>query len=107
MGKRFELIRIKNVIGYLNIIQLYGFVFILYLVYNMGLHYLTFMGNLENKKNLMLVRIMNITDLNSKNTMNNLNIFNDIYAISNILRNTTRIKSVSIGDYGMNNNSCE
>ena len=44
----------------------------------MGLHYLTFMKrNLENRKNLTLVRITNSVGLNSKNILNNVNIFND------------------------------
>jgi len=46
--------------------------FILYLVHDMGLQYLIFMGrSLENKKKLTLVRIMN-----------NVNIFKDSVAMS-------------------------
>lgn len=44
----------------------------------MGIHYLTFMGgNLENRKNLMPVRIMNSANMNSKNIVNNVGIFCD------------------------------
>ena len=45
-------------------------VFILYLAYDMGFHYLTFMkSNLKNKKKLTLARIMNSADKNSKNVL--------------------------------------
>ena len=54
-------------------------VFVLYLAYDMGLHYLIFMGrNLENKKKLRLVRMMNSVGLNRKNIMNSVGIFKDI-----------------------------
>ena len=58
--------------------------FILYLVSNMGLQYLTFMGrNLVNKKKLTPVRIMNSIALCSKNIVNSVGIFNDSANISN------------------------
>ena len=42
----------------------------------MGIHYLTIMGrDVENKKNLMQVRIMNRANMNSKNIVNNVGIF--------------------------------
>ena len=44
---------------------------ILYLDYDMGLHYLTFVGtNVENRKKLRLVRILNSVGMNSTNIVN-------------------------------------
>ena len=55
--------------------------FIPYLAYDMGLHYLTFMGrNLENKKKSALVQIVNSVDMN---VVNNVSISRDSATMNN------------------------
>ena len=61
-----------------NIIQLHWS--ILYLAFNMDLHYLIFMGrNLENIKKLTPARIMN-----SKNIVNKADVFNESVAMNSV-----------------------
>ena len=51
---------------------------ILYLNFDMGLHYLTFMRRqLESRKKLTLVRTMNNASVNGKNIMNNVDNLSD------------------------------
>jgi hypothetical protein len=50
----------------------------LYLAFDVGLHYLTFVRrNLEDKKTLTLIWLMNSAGLNSKIIVNSVGIFND------------------------------
>jgi hypothetical protein len=53
-------------------------VLILYLEYEIGLHYL------ENNRKLTPIRIMNSASINGKNIVNSVGIFNDIVAMNNI-----------------------
>ena len=56
----------------------------LHLAYDMGLHYLTFMGrNAENKKKLMPVWRMNSGGLSNKDIVHNVGIFDDSTSINN------------------------
>ena len=65
--------------GEVEAIQVHGCVPYLYSTYDMGLHYLTFMGrNLENRYFLMMVHITNSAGTNSKNIVNIVSAFNDI-----------------------------
>ena len=60
---------------------------ILYLAFNMGFHYLTFMGrNLKSRKKLMLVRTINIGNMNSKNILNSVSIFNESVVVTSNYR---------------------
>ena len=68
----------------------------MYLAFDMGLHYLTFMGtNLENKKTLMHVQTMNSVSMNNKNIVNILGMFNDNAIMDLFVVNNTRMKNVS------------
>ena len=54
----------------------------------MGIHYLTFMGkNLENGKELTLVRISDNVGMNSKDIVNSVGVSNDIVAMNYIPMN--------------------
>ena len=64
---------LKKILRYYLVAWLYS---ILYLAYDMGLHYLTFLrGNLNNRKKLTLVWIMNSVGMNNMNIANNISIF--------------------------------
>ena len=68
----------------------------MYLAFDTGLHYLTFMGtNLENKKTLMHVQTMNSVSMNNKNIVNILGMFNDNAIMDLFVVNNTRMKNVS------------
>ena len=85
-----------------NIIPIARLYSIIYVAFDMDLHYLTFMRrNLQNKKKLMPVRIMNIVNMNIKNIVNNVGIVNDA------LINMPFLLMVLLGNnHGMNNDSC-
>ena len=68
----------------------------MYLAFDTGLHYLTFMGtNLENKKTLMHVQTMNSVSMNNKNIVNILGMFNDNAIMNLFVVDNTRMKNVS------------
>ena len=59
---------------------------IIYLAYDMGLHYLTFTGrNPRNRKKLTLTWLLNSVIMNSKNMVNDANIFKFSDALNSIL----------------------
>jgi hypothetical protein len=56
----------------------------MYLVFGMGICYLTFTGrNLKNKKKLTPVQIMKNVSINDKNIVNNVGMFDDSDVMNN------------------------